>query len=639
MKQIKNYGSWQSPITAELILADAVSLGDIYIDREDLYWLEARPQEKGRNVLVRKDVNGKIEDITPSGFNVRTRVHEYGGGAVLIQDGVIYFCNDSDQCIYRQVIGEAPQLLTPYSSRRYADFVLDKYNNRLLSVVEEHIGQKVNNYIASIDLHSGEVIPLLEGYDFYYSPRLSPDGKFLAWLSWNHPFMPWDAAALFLAPLDDLNNFICLAGGENESICEPRWFSDGELYFVSDRHNWWNLYSYSFSSGIKSLCPMEAEFGYPHWVFGLSNYGFTNDNQIVCSYSQNGSWHLATIDPKTGYFSPVDSPYTNISSLQVHLDQVFFLGGTPNQATGVIKLDLSTKKFETLKLSSSLKIDEEYLSEPEAISFATSNGETAYAWLYLPKNKDYQGPNDGTLPPLLVKSHGGPTAAASVNLNLRLQYWTSRGFAYLDVNYGGSTGYGRAYRQRLDGQWGIVDVEDCLNGALHLVKQGIVDPEKLAISGGSAGGYTTLAALTFHDLFKAGASYYGVSDLEALAKDTHKFEAYYLDSLIGKYPQEQEKYQQRSPINFTERLNCPVIFLQGLEDKIVPANQAQMMVNALKSKGIAVAYLAFENEQHGFRIAENIKLALDGEFYFYAKIFKFSELDNRQDIKIYNLAD
>ncbi len=638
MKQIKNYGSWQSPITAESILADAVSLGDIYIDREDLYWLEARPQEKGRNVLVRKDVNGKIEDITPTGFNVRTRVHEYGGGAVLIQDGVIYFSNDSDQCIYRQLLGEAPQLLTPYSSRRYADFVLDKYNNRLLSVVEEHIGQKVNNYIASIDIYSGEVIPLLEGYDFYYSPRLSPDGKFLAWLSWNHPFMPWDAAALFLAPLDDLNNFICLAGGENESICEPRWFSDGELYFVSDRHNWWNLYSYSFSTGIKSLYPMEAEFGYPHWVFGLSNYGFTNDNQIVCSYSQNGSWHLATIDPKTGYFSPVDSPYTNISSLQVHLDQVFFLGGSPNQPTGIIKLDLSTKKIETIKLSSSLKIDEEYLSEPEAISFATSNGETAHAWLYLPKNKDYQAP-DGTLPPLLVKSHGGPTAAASVNLNLRLQYWTSRGFAYLDVNYGGSTGYGRAYRQRLDGQWGIVDVEDCLNGALHLVKQGIVDPEKLAISGGSAGGYTTLAALTFHDLFKAGASYYGVSDLEALAKDTHKFEAYYLDSLIGKYPQEQEKYQQRSPINFTERLNCPVIFLQGLEDKIVPANQAQMMVNALKSKGVAVAYLAFENEQHGFRIAENIKLALDGEFYFYAKIFKFSELANRQDIKIYNLAD
>jgi len=638
MKKIKPYGTWQSPITTEAILADIVTLGEIHLDREDIYWLESRPYEKGRNVLVRKDASGKIEDITPSGYNVRSRVHEYGGGAVLIQDGIIYFCNDSDQCIYKMIPGEQPIILTKPSSRRYADFVLDKDKNRLFSVVEEHIGQEVKNYIACIDLDNGKVNPILEGSDFYSCPRLSPDGKFLAWLSWNHPFMPWDTATLFLAPLDDLDNSIHIAGGENESICEPCWFADGTLYFSSDINNWWNLFSYNHSTGVEALYPLQAEFAYPQWVFGLSNYGFTDDGQIVCSFTQNGNWHLAIYDPSNGSFLPINTPYINISSLQVKGDQVFFLGGSATEAMGIIKLDLQTKQFETIKFSSSFEIDKEYISQAHSIFFPTSNGEDAYAWLYLPKSKDYIAP-DGTLPPLLVKSHGGPTAAASASLNLRIQYWTSRGFAYLDVNYRGSTGYGRAYRKKLEGQWGIVDVDDCLNGAHYLIQQGIVDPEKLAISGGSAGGYTTLAALTFHDLFKAGASYYGASDLEALASDTHKFEAYYLDSLIGKYPQESQKYRDRSPINFTEKLNCPVIFFQGLEDKIVPPNQSQMMLESLKNKGIPVAYLTFANEQHGFRIAENIKLALDSEFYFYGQIFKFNDHSSREDIKIYNLRD
>jgi len=633
MKTIKPYGSWKSPITAEAILADSIALGGVFLDGEDIYWLEGRPQEKGRNVLVKQG-----EEITPPGYNVRSRVHEYGGGSVLIVDGVVYFSNYSDQRIYKQVKGSQPEPLTPELPLRYADFILDAPGNRLITIVEDHseAEQEPKNYLAAINLETGEVSPLVQGYDFYSSPRLSPDGKFLAWLAWNHPNMPWDQTELFVAPLESLSDAVCIAGGVNESICEPRWSPDGKLYFSSDRSNWWNLYCYTRTEAVKPIHLMEAEFAYPHWVFGLSNYGFTADGRLISAYTQNGAWFLASIDLKTGHFSHIDTPCTNISSVQVKERTVFFLGASPTDPTALIKLDLDTHNVEIVKTSSNLKIDSDYLTEPQAIAFPTEGGETAYGWLYLPQNKDYEAPTD-TLPPLLVKSHGGPTSAASVSLNLRIQYWTSRGFAYLDVNYGGSTGYGRQYRQRLQGKWGIVDVDDCINGALYLVREGKVDPDRLTISGGSAGGYTTLAALTFHNVFKAGASYYGVSDLEALARDTHKFEARYLDGLVGKYPEEREKYQARSPINFTERLSCPVIFFQGLEDKIVPANQAQMMVEAIKNKGLPVAYVAFPDEQHGFKSAENIKCVIEGEFYFYGRIFGFSDLEIRENIEILNL--
>ncbi len=634
---IKPFGSWKSPITADAILADSILLGEVLLDGNDLYWIEGRPQEKGRNVLVEQVVTGESQDITPPGYNTRTRVHEYGGGSVLIVEGVVYFSNYADQRIYKQIKGENPQPLTPKLPLRYADFILDSTNNRLIAVVEDHSNptEEVKNYLAEINLDTGEVYPLVKGYDFYSSPGINPDGTLLAWLAWNHPNMPWDETELFVAPLECPSQAVCLAGG-GSSICEPRWSPDGNLYFTSDRTDWWNFYCYTPGKGVKPLYLMEAEFAYPHWVFGLSNYGFTSDGCIICTYTQNGRWFLGSIDLDTGYFQTIDTPYTNISSVQVKDRTVFFIGSSPTSPTAIIKLDLDTYKYEIVKLSSQIKIDSDYLSIPEAISFPTENGETAYAWLYLPQNKDYQAPTD-TLPPLLVKSHGGPTAAVSVSFNLRIQYWTSRGFAYLDVNYGGSTGYGRQYRQRLQGKWGIVDVDDCMNAAQYLVKQGKVDPEKLAISGGSAGGYTTLAALTFGNLFKAGASHYGVSDLEALARDTHKFEARYLDGLVGKYPEEKEKYLERSPINFTERLSCPVIFFQGLEDKVVPPNQAEMMVEALKNKGLPVAYVAFAGEQHGFRSAENIKCAIEGEFYFYGRIFGFTDLEIRENIEIMNL--
>jgi len=621
------FGSWKSPITSELIVAGTIGLGAVTIDNNDIYWLEARPTEKGRNVLVKCTADGTITDVTPPPFNVRTRVHEYGGGAFLIADGTVFFTNFTDQRIYQQKLDETPQPLTPESQRRYADMCLDKQRNRLICVCENHsqTNHEPENTLVTVNLNSGEVEVLVSGSDFYSSPRISPDGNKLTWYSWNHPNLPWDGTELWVAKINldgSLSEAELIAGGKNESICEPKWSPDGMLYFSSDQTGWWNLYRRNFDGEIEALSPMDAEFGYPHWVFGESIYDFVNEQQIICTYTQNGSWYLASLNTKTKELKQINTPYTSISHLQVSGSKIVFIGGSPTQPTAVIKLDFNKEKIQVLKQSSNLEIDSGYLSIPEAIAFPTENGLTAYAWYYPPQNKDYTAPA-GNLPPLLVKSHGGPTAAASAIFNLRIQYWTSRGFAFLDVNYGGSTSYGRAYRERLNGKWGIVDVDDCVNGAKYLVNAGKVDGEKLAIAGGSAGGYTTLAALTFRDTFKAGASYYGVSDLEALAKDTHKFEARYLDNLIGKYPEEKEIYERRSPINFPEKLSCPVIFFQGLEDKVVPPNQAETMVEALKAKGITVAYVPFEGEQHGFRQAENIKKALDEEFQFYARVFGF----------------
>jgi dipeptidyl aminopeptidase/acylaminoacyl peptidase len=639
--KIEPYGCWKSPITSDSIVAATIGLGGVAIDGTDIYWLEGRPSEGGRNVLVRKTADGKIADINPAPFNVRTRVHEYGGGSCLIVDRTIYFCNFADQRIYKQLPESNPEALTAESKQRYADLILDRSRNRLICVCEDHEreGSEPDNYLVGIDLSSGTVTKLVSGDDFYTSPRLSPDGSQLAFVSWNHPNMPWDETKLWLAKINDhgsLGATECVAGGENQSVGEPKWSPAGKLYFSSDRTGWWNLYCRNLDGAIESIYPMEAEFAYPHWVFGLSNYDFASESKIICSYTQNGSWHLASLDLETKQLEKFDLPYTDISSLKVKGDRAYFIAGSPTEPTAAIEFNIETKQVNILKRSSNLDIDAGYLSQPQAIAFPSSNGLTAYAWYYPPHNQDYIAPA-AELPPLLVKSHGGPTSATSTSFSLRVQYWTSRGFGYLDVNYGGSTGYGRAYRQRLENNWGIVDVDDCVNAAKYLVEQGQADPNRLAISGGSAGGYTTLAALTFRDTFKAGASYYGVSDLEALVRDTHKFEARYLDKLVGVYPAEKAIYEERSPIHFIDRLACPVVFFQGLEDKVVLPNQAEMMVEALKAKGLPVAYIAFAQEQHGFRRAENIKRALDGEFYFYSRIFGFQPAEEIEEIEIMNL--
>jgi dienelactone hydrolase len=662
--QVAPYGSWKSPITSDLIVAGTIRLGDVVLDGDTIYWSEGRPTEGGRSVVVRRTPDGQITDVTPAPFNVRTRVHEYGGGAYTVVDGVVYFSNFTDQRLYKQAIDAEPQPITPEAQWRYADAVVDRQRNRIICVREDHTesAQEAVNTIVSINLEDGTDQQILaSGQDFYASPRLSPDGSQLVWISWSHPNMPWDGTELWLAKLSEngsIDNVQKIAGGVEESIFQPEWSPGGVLHFVSDRSGWWNLYRWyppqpvlvqarqgrddidepeiESVGSIEPLCPMEAEFGLPQWVFGMATYAFESAERIICTYSEAGEDRIATLDLASGKLEPIELPYFRNGSIQAAPGQLVFGAGSPTEPSAIVRYDLTTKQLDILRKSSTLEIDNGYLSVPETIAFPTENGLIAYGIFYPPKNQNFVA-SEGDRPPLLVKSHGGPTAAASASFNLGIQYWTSRGVAILDVNYGGSTGYGREYRERLKGQWGIVDVDDCINGAKYLAEQGKVDPERLTISGGSAGGYTTLCALVFRDTFKAGASYYGVSDLEALIRDTHKFEARYLDGLIGPYPEQKDLYVERSPIHFIDRLACPVVFFQGDEDKIVPPNQAEMMVNELQSKNLPVAYVLFEGEQHGFRKAENIKRALDGELYFYSKVFGFELADKVEGIAIANL--
>jgi len=648
MTEVSHYGSWKSPITSDLIVAGTVGLGQIIIDGDDIYWVEGRPSEAGRSAIVRRTPDGKITDVTPPPFNVRTRVHEYGSGSFAVASGTVYFSHFADQRIYRQRLNSQPEALTPAVECRYADGIVDKQRNRLICVREDHRGEgEAVTTIVSINLDDGEDIRVLtEGNDFYASPRLSPDGSQLCWISWNHPNMPWDGTQLWVAKIDGgglLGEKQLVAGGVDESIFQPEWSPNGTLYFASDRTNWWNLYRTPLNSplvrgaeGIEPLCEMAAEFGLPQWIFGMSTYAIVSDSKIICTYNMRGQWHLASLDLATKQLTAIETPYADISSVKASGERAVFLAGSPTEQAAIVQLNLRTSQGEVLRRSSDLSIDPGYLSIPQAIEFPTENGLTAFGFFYPPKNRDFAAP-EAEKPPLVVKSHGGPTAATSSSLNLRIQYWTSRGFAVLDVNYGGSTGYGREYRQRLKDSWGIVDVDDCVNGAKYLAQKNLVDGERMAIAGGSAGGYTTLCALIFRDVFKAGASYYGVSDLEALVRDTHKFEARYLDGLIGPYPERKDLYVARSPIHFAERLSCPAIFFQGLEDKVVPPNQAEMMVEVLKTKGLPVAYVAYEGEQHGFRRAENIKRTLDGELYFYSRVFEFELAEQIEEVPIYNL--
>ncbi|BCL34812.1 S9 family peptidase [Nostoc sp. MS1] len=636
--QVASYGSWSSPITTDLITARTIGLGQITLDGEDTYWSELRPSEQGRTVVVRRSGNNQIQDVTPAGFNVRTRVHEYGGSSYFIFDGTAYFSNFADQRLYRQDINTEPQAITPIVAVRYADGIFDGQRQRIICVSEDHsiANSEPINTLVSLRL-AGDIKPLASGNDFYSSPRLSPDGSRLAWLTWNHPNMPWDGTQLWVGEFladGSLGNTQQIAGGVNESIFQPEWSSDGTLYFISDRTGWWNLYRWQ-DGQIQALTQMEAEFGRPQWLLGMSTYAFESANRIICTYTQQGIWYLASLDTTTNQLQPLPTPYTEISGIKASAGRAVFLASSPTESTAIVQLDLSTEKLEVLRRSSDVTIDPGYLSLPQPIEYPTTNGQTAYAIFYPPQNRDYTAP-ETEKPPLIVKSHGGPTAAASSSLSFSIQYWTSRGIAVLDVNYGGSTGYGREYRQRLDGQWGIVDVDDCVFGARYLVEQGLVDGDRLAISGGSAGGYTTLCALTFRDTFKAGASYFGVSDLEALARDTHKFESRYLEGLIGAYPQQRQLYQQRSPINWVENLACPVIFFQGLEDQVVPPNQTEAMYKALLVKGVPVAYVPFAGEQHGFRKAENIKKSLEAELYFYSRIFSFELSETIESIIIEN---
>jgi dipeptidyl aminopeptidase/acylaminoacyl peptidase len=629
--KIAPYGCWKSPITSDLIARQCVGLSEIRLDGGDVYWLESRPGEGGRSVVVRyMPGSSKGQDMVPHPFNARTRVHEYGGGAWVISEGTLFFSNYQDQRIYRlDDIAAEPVPITPQCAMRYADGLIDSRRHSWIGVREDHTasGREPANTIVRIDLDASQPengCVLASGHDFYSSPRLSPDGQWLAYLAWDHPRMPWVGTTLYALQLDSAampaGKPMAIAGGERESIFQPEWAPDGAtVYFVSDRTGWWNLYRYRLDTlRTEVVVPMEAEFGQPQWVFGMSTYGFAGSGRVICSYDSKGLGRLASIDLGSGRITLFDLPYTDFSSVCAERDRVVFRAGSPVIPPSFVLLDLATGNAEILKKAVA---DEpglaRYLTRVESVEFPTERNETAFGLFYPAFNPDYQAPDDDK-PPLLVKCHGGPTAAASSTLDVRIQYWTSRGISVLDVNYGGSTGFGRKYRERLDANWGIVDVNDCINGARFLASEDLVDGARSVITGGSAGGYTTLAALTFRDYFRGGASYYGVCDLAALARDTHKFESRYLESLVGPYPGREDLYRERSPLTYADRLSVPVIFFQGEEDMIVPPNQAEIMVNALRSKGTPVGYLLFSGEQHGFRKGENIKRSLDAELYFYA---------------------
>ena len=622
------YGAWTSPLTASRVTAGALRLDHIQLDSGDVYWLEGRASEGGRHVIVKWTPTGEISDVTVAPFNVRTRVHEYGGAAYTVDRGTIYFANFADQRIYRQAPGGTPEPITAEGCF-YADFRVDQRRDRLISVREDHsqAGEAINTIVA---IGGGEAV-LVSGADFYSDPIVSPDGGSLAWLQWHHPNLPWDGTELCVARFNadgTLGPAQTIAGGAAESIFQPEWSPDGTLYFVSDRAGWWNLYRLPaealakvglVNGSVESVHVMAAEFGKPQWTFSMVTYAFVSAERIAVTYAQDGRWHLGLIETQTRAFTPVGLPVQPLESIHATAEAIYFIGGSALTANAITRLALQDRSLAVLRSASAERIDPVWISVPEAVTF-TAAGRDVHAFYYPPVNPDVRAPA-GERPPLLVLTHGGPTGATVDVLDAKIQFWTSRGFAVLDINYSGSTGYGRAYRERLNGQWGIADVADAVGGAEALVAAGTVDPARLAIRGGSAGGYTTLAALTFHHTFKAGASYYGISDLEVLQQDTHKFESRYNESLIGPYPAAREVYVARSPIHFTDRLSCPIILFQGLDDKVVPPNQSAMMAEAVRKKGLKVKYVTFEGEQHGFRKAENIIRALEEELAFYRDVF------------------
>jgi dipeptidyl aminopeptidase/acylaminoacyl peptidase len=603
-----HYGSWPSPLTADRVTAGALRFDHIQLDGDDVYWLEGRASEGGRYVIVKLTPQGSV-DVTPPGFNVRTRVHEYGGAAYTVHDGTIYFANFTDQRVYRHRLGETPAPTTD-DGAFYADMRMDGPRNRLISVREK-------NDVNTIVVVDGEV--LVEGADFYSDPIISPDGTRLAWLQWNHPNMPWDGTELWVGLFTDAGTIGArekVAGGPEESIFQPEWSPDGALYFVSDRTGWWNLWR-----GDEPIYPMAADFGKPQWTFSMVTYAFVSPKTIAATYVQQGRWKLALVNIESTTFEPIELPLQPLEAIRAREDAIYFIGGSATHAPAIVRLDAPFRdgRMQVLKESASEAIPHGRIAVAEPVTFKVKDRDV-HAFYYPPTNPEVDPPLDEK-PPLLVVTHGGPTGSTSDVLDPKIQFWTSRGFAVLDVDYSGSTGYGRTYRDRLKGQWGIVDVEDAVGGAEAMVAEGKADPDRLIIRGGSAGGYTTLAALTFHRTFKAGASYYGISDLEVLQQDTHKFESRYNDSLLGPWPDARDVYRARSPIHFCDQLSCPIILFQGLDDKVVPPNQSEMMAEAARKKGLKVKYVTFEGEQHGFRKAENIIRALEEELAFYRDVF------------------
>ncbi len=639
------YGSWATPVTSAVVVAAAVRLGEVRVDGDpdaggSVVWAEGRPAEGGRTQLVRRRGDGTVEDLLPDGRNARTAVHEYGGAAWWVRDGVVWFVDWADQRLHRLVPGSPPVPLTPEPARprgdRYADGEVSADGTRIVCVRERHTGAHaadVRNEVVALDAHApAEPVVLVGGPDFVAAPRLSPDGTTLAWLQWNHPHMPFDAAQLVVRDLVTGEDTV-VAGGPGESVTEPRFRPDGSLWFLSDRTDWWNLYRWEPGTDIEAVVRVDADIGVPAWMFGDSRYAVLDDGRVVVARWHDGFDGLA-VRGSDGALTELDLPFTEIDSLvAAGPDAVVVVAGGPTAEPGVHRIDLGGAggggaTTTTLRPPRDLGLDPGYLSVPELVRFPSVDGagapRTGFALFYPPANPRFRGPA-GELPPLLVMIHGGPTGKASPVLAVGVQYWTSRGFAVVDVDHGGSAGYGRPYRELLRGSWGVVDVADCLAAARTLAKQRRADPARLCIRGASAGGYTTLAALARDDTpFAAGADHFGVADLEALARETHKFESRYLDGLIGPYPAARDVYVERSPITHVDRFTRPLVVLQGAEDAVVPPAQSEAIVAGLRARGVPVAYLLFAGEQHGFRRAENVRRALDAELSFYGQVLGFA---------------
>ncbi len=616
-----NNGQWPSPITPELLTAQGVRISDPQAVNDRLYWLETRPLEKGRNVLVCEQ-HGQRCDVFAAPLSIRTRAQEYGGSSYLATHSSIFYVQDSDQRLYQYVLDtNEHKALTPEGAFRYADFYWGSRQQHLLCVCEDY-SQDAHHpraRIIAIDVKTGNIQVIAEGADFYSNPRISPDGKQLSYLRWFHPQMPWDGTECVVTQVDPKGNLVgeqIIAGGTTESVFQPQWSPDNQLYFVSDRNNWWNIYRWNGTSA-EAVYEFDAEFATPQWVFGMSTYGFLNAQEIFCCYSQRGYWQIGVIDVTQQTLHKIPSDFRDISAIHCHGNRAWCLAASAFQGSQLYCYSNNNLSAITHTIR---PVAQEFIAQADAVEFPTRDGEIAHGFFYRPTNPGFLEAAN-TSPPLIVMCHGGPTGATETGLNLKIQFWTSRGFAVLDINYRGSTGYGRQYRDRLKNNWGITDVIDACSGVDFLVAQGLVDKNKIAIRGSSAGGFTVLAALTFSNTFNAGASLYGIGDLEALAQDTHKFESHYLDSLVGPYPQAQPVYHARSPIHHIEQLNCPVIFLQGLQDKVVPPAQAEAMVNALTQKGIYTEYITFSEEAHGFRQAQSIQRALEAELAFYQKLF------------------
>ena len=635
------YGSWRSPFPIDWLVAGRVSLLDTRLDGEQVTWLESRPEDGGLTTLVRWAREDGPRDISPPGMNVRSRVHEYGGAPYLALGDRVIVSDFASGRLHRVAPDRTSEALTPEGPFRYADLTFDAPRDRLLAVREDHsdAAAEARNEIVAIALDGSLAVTVIAtGRDFFAAPRPSPDGTRLAFLAWDHPNMPWDGRELLLAELADdgtLGRLERLAGSAGEWVAQPQWSLDGVLHFVAEPASWMNLYRFSQGAAL-SLGSLAADFAYPDWLFGFSNYGFDDEGRVLAVGRSGGRDRLYLLGPEASELVPLDGQWTDMHSISVQGSLAVFVGAAPDEFPAVILFDLSNDRHEVLRRSTPAKVDPLDVSIAEAIEFPTTRDRTAHGLFYAPRNRTFQGP-PGERPPLIVTSHGGPTASAFNGLGVLTQLFTSRGFAVLDVDYGGSSGYGREYRHRLEGEWGVVDVDDCVAGAQFLAARGDVDGERLIIRGGSASGFTTLAALAFRDTFGAGTSYFGIGNLEAFAGETHKFESRYLERLVGPYPASADRYRERSPINAADRIRCPVLVLQGLDDRVVPPSEAERIVAALRESGIPHAYLAFEGEDHGFRKAENIVRSFEAELSFYGQVFGFEPADPIEPITVHGL--